>query len=111
MPITCRRRSTCNSRWAARLPSAGFLFDAERMGIADISLASLFRNLGFARQRVDAERWPLTAAFVDRTLAQPAFTRLQRFEEAMMRTPIAGHRARLAELGAPLTAQHPDQTA
>lgn len=87
------------------VPAAGFLFDAERIGIADISLASLFRNLGFARQRVDAERWPLTAAFVDRTLAQPAFTRLQRFEEALMRTPIAGHRARLAELGAPLTAQ------
>ncbi len=86
-----------------QVPAAGFLFDLERIGIADIALASLFRNLGFARQRIDAERWPLTAVYIDRTLSQPAFTRLQRFEEAMMRTPIGQHRNKLAELGAPLT--------
>jgi glutathione S-transferase len=85
------------------VPGQGFLFDDVRPGIADISLATSFRNLGFARQRVDAERWPRTAAFVDRVLADPSFTRLQRFEERQVRTPIAQQRAVLAELGAPLT--------
>jgi hypothetical protein len=36
-------------------------------------------------------------------LSQPAFTRLQAFEERQLRTPIAQQRAVLAELGAPLT--------
>jgi glutathione S-transferase len=89
----------------ARVPATGFLFDPERIGIADIALACPFRNLGFARQRIDAERWPVTAAFVDRTLAQPAFTRLQRYEEVLMRTPINAQRAKLAALGAPLTSE------
>jgi glutathione S-transferase len=87
-----------------QVPEQGFLFDAARIGIADISLATAFRNFGFARQRVDATRWPRTAAFVDRVLAQPAFTHLQPFEERQVRTPIAQQRAVLAELGAPLTA-------
>ena len=62
-------------------------------GIADISLASLFRNLGFARQRSRC-RALATHRRVTSTgrLSQPAFTRLQRFEEAMMRTPIGQHR-------------------
>jgi glutathione S-transferase len=87
----------------SQVPSSGFLFDAARIGIADIALATQFRNVGFARQRIDAERWPGTAGFVDRVLAQPAFTRLQRFEEKQVRTPVAQQRSVLAELGAPLT--------
>ena len=86
-----------------QLPAAGFLFDVAQLSIADIAIAASFRNLGFARQRVDAERWPVTAAFVDRTLAQPSFVRLQAFEEALMRTRIPEQRAKLAGLGAPLT--------
>lgn len=84
-----------------QLPRTGFLFGAP--GIADISVAAFFRNLGFARQRVDAERWPMTASFVDRVLALPCFTQLQKFEELMMRTPIAQQRAALAAAGAMLT--------
>jgi glutathione S-transferase len=86
-----------------QVPERGFLLDAVRIGIADISLATAFRNLGFARQRIDAVRWPRAASFVDRVLAQPAFTRLQSFEEKQVRTPIAHQRAVLAGLGAPLT--------
>jgi glutathione S-transferase len=87
----------------SQVPATGFLFDASRIGIADIALAVPFRNFAFARQHVDAERWPRTAAFVDRVLANPAFTRLQPFEERQVRTPIAQQRAVLAELGAPLS--------
>jgi len=88
-----------------QLPATGFLFDDTRLGVADISIATAFRNAAFARQRVDAERWPVTAAFVDRVLAQPAFTRLQPFEERQVRTPIAQQREVLASMGAPLTAE------
>lgn len=86
-----------------QLPETGFLFDATRIGLADISVAVAFRNLGFARQRIDAVRWPIAASFVDRVLSQPVFTRLQPYEERQVRTPIAQQRTVLAELGAPLT--------
>lgn len=86
------------------LPVAGFLFDPTRIGLADVSVAAPFRNLGFARQRLDASRWPVTTSFVDRVLAQPAFTKLQPFEDRQVRTPIAEQRGVLAAMGAPLTA-------
>ena len=84
------------------LPRDGFLF-GDGPAIADIAVASFFRNAAMARFRVDPERWPITAAFVERVLALPAFAELKPFEKALMRAPIAQHRAVLAELGAPLT--------
>jgi len=85
----------------SQLPATGFLFDA--LSIADIAIASFFRNAAFARFSVDATRWPATAAFVDRVLQLDSFERLRPFEDRMMRTPIPQHRAALAEMGAPLT--------
>jgi glutathione S-transferase len=84
------------------LPEAGFLCGS--LSIADIAIASFFRNAAFARFAVDARRWPKTAAFVDRTLALPAFERLRPFEELSMRTSIARHREVLREAGAPVAA-------
>jgi glutathione S-transferase len=86
-----------------QLPASGFLFDPARIGLADVSIAVHFRNLGFARQRADATRWPIATSFVDRVLAQPALTKLQAFEEKQVRTPVAQQRAVLAAMGAPLT--------
>jgi glutathione S-transferase len=86
-----------------QLPASGFLFDPAQIGLADVSIAVHFRNLGFARQRVDAARWPVAASFVDRVLAQPVFTRLQAYEDKQVRTPIAQQRTVLAAMGAPLT--------
>jgi glutathione S-transferase len=85
------------------LPADGFAFG--ELGIADIALACFFRNAAFARYRVDAARWPVTAAFVARVLAHEAFQRLAPFEELLLRTPLADHRKALAERGAPLTAE------
>jgi glutathione S-transferase len=85
----------------AQLPQAGFIFG--ELSVADISIAAFFRNANFARYDVDAARWPLTAAFVERVLALDAFARLKPFEDKLLRTPIAQHRAALAELGAPLS--------
>lgn len=86
-----------------QLPAEGWACGA--WSIADVSIASFFRNAAFARFHVDAALWPKTASFVERALATEAFRRLARYEDVMLRTPIAGQRAALAEIGAPLTAE------
>jgi len=85
------------------LPSDGFVFGD--ISVADIAVAVFFRNAAFVRFKVDAQRWPKTAAFVDRVLATEPFQRLKPFEDASRKTPIAEHRAVLAEIGAPLMAE------
>lgn len=85
----------------AQAPAQGFIFGA--LSIADISLACFFRNAAFARFRVDATRWPLTAAFVERVLKIESFEKLKPFEDRLRRTPLGEHRAALAEMGVPLT--------
>ena len=87
----------------SELPADGFLFGGP--SIADVSIASFFRNAAFARFTPDAARWPTTTAFVERVLGLDAFERLRPFEDRMIRTPIARQRAVLAEMGAPLTSE------
>ena len=84
-----------------QVPAAGNIFG--ELSIADISIASFFRNAAFARYKVDAARWPKTAAYAERVLAHPGFVKLRTFEDKSARTPIPRHRAALKELGAPLT--------
>jgi glutathione S-transferase len=71
--------------------------------LADIAVASFFRNAAFAGFTVDSERWPRTAAFVVHVLAHPAFHKLHPFEELQLRTPIPRQREALSAAGAPLT--------
>jgi glutathione S-transferase len=85
----------------SQVPADGFAFGA--LSIADVSIATFFRNARFAGVSIDAARWPRTAAFVARVLALEAFARLAPFEERCIRTPIPRHREALAEMGAPLT--------
>ncbi len=87
-------------RWA---PEQGFLFGA--LSIADISVASFFRNAALARVTVDAARWPRTAAFVERVLAEECFQHLTPFERISAKTPIPQQREALAAAGAPVTAE------
>lgn len=82
-------------------PADGFLFGA--VSIADVAIACFFRNAEFARYRVDATRWPSTAAFVRRVLDLASFQTLKPFEDRSRRTPPGEQRAALAEMGAPLT--------
>jgi len=86
-----------------QLPPDGFAFGD--ISIADIAIAVFFRTAAFVRFKVDAERWPITAAFVDRVLGTDPFQRLKPFEDRMARTPIAEQRAVLASMGAPLMAE------
>ncbi len=85
----------------SQIPMDGFLCGA--VSIADISIASFFRNAGFARYRVDAERWPKSAAFVARMFAHPSFAKLAVLEDRLMRVHPTQHRTVLGELGVPLT--------
>ncbi|MBS1107552.1 MAG: glutathione S-transferase family protein, partial [Deltaproteobacteria bacterium] len=87
----------------SQLPADGFVFGD--FSIADIGIAVFFRNAAFAGHRVDAARWPRTARFVDRVLAQDGFAYLAPFEDRVIRTPIAQHRSVLAEMGAPILAE------
>ncbi len=86
-----------------QLPAEGFLYG--EIGLADIALASFFRNAAYAGFAVDAARWPVTAAFVARALDHDCFAATLPFEQAQMSTNPAGRRQALIAAGAPLTAE------
>jgi glutathione S-transferase len=86
-----------------QLPSEGWLFGA--IGLADIAIASFFRNAAYARFAPDAARWPRTAAFVERALAHPCFEATYAFEQAQMSTSPQGRRQALIDAGAPLVTE------
>jgi glutathione S-transferase len=83
------------------LPENGWLFGD--FGLADIAIASFFRNAAYADFEPDAERWPRVAAFVSRALAHEAFASTKRFEDIQRSVDIKGRRQALLDAGAPLT--------
>ena len=87
-----------------QLPEEGFLFGSE-IGLADIAIATFFRNGAYADFEPDAERWPRVAAFVERTLAHACFATFLPFEDVQRSTDPQGRRRALLEAGAPLTAE------
>ena len=87
----------------SQLPCDGYLFD--EIGAADIALASFFRNAAYAGFGVDADRWPRTAAFVERTLAHACIAQLLPLEDVQRNADIKGRRQALLEAGARLTAE------
>jgi len=84
------------------LPGHGFLF--ETISVADISIASFFRNAHFAGFAIDTTRWPKTASFVSHVLNQGSFAALRPFEVLCLRTRISNQREALREAGAPISA-------
>jgi len=83
------------------LPADGFLFGD--IGVADISIASFFRNGAYAGFEIDAARWPRTAAFVRRTLDHPSIAALLPLEDVQRNASIKGRRQALIDAGARLT--------
>ena len=83
------------------VPEDGFLFGP--IGLADITVASFFRNAEYADFEIDARRWPRVAAFVERTLSHPCIAGLKPFEDVQRNADIKGRRQALLEAGAPLT--------
>jgi glutathione S-transferase len=88
----------------SELPGQGFLFGEEIM-LADIAVATFFRNGAHIGIEVDPERWPRTAGFVDRALARPCFASLLPFEQVQLGASPAGRRQALLAAGAPLSAE------
>ena len=84
-----------------QLPPEGFLFGD--IGAADISIASFFQNGSYAGFRIDADRWPITAGFVERTLAHSCLAPLLRYEEIQRNADIKGRRQALLDAGVRLT--------
>jgi glutathione S-transferase len=84
-----------------QLPAEGYLFG--EMGLADIAIASFFRNAEYAGFTVDKQRWPKTARFVGDVLAHPVLRKLLAFEDIQRSVDIKGRRQALLDAGAPLT--------
>lgn len=83
------------------LPAGGFLFGD--IGVADISVASFFRNAAYAGFEPDPERWPAVVSFVERVLAHPCIASLKPFEDIQRGADIKHRRQALLDAGAPLT--------
>lgn len=88
----------------SQLPSDGFLF-GEAIGLADIAIATFFRNGAYAGFEPDPDRWPRVAGFVARALAEPCFASFLAFEQAQLSTNPQGRRQALLAAGAPLSAE------
>ena len=84
-----------------QLPVEGFLFG--EIGVADIAVASFFRNADYAGFGVDASRWQRTGAFIERTLTHPCIADLKRFEDVQRGVEIRSRRQALLDAGASLT--------
>jgi glutathione S-transferase len=84
-----------------QMPEDGYLLGA--LSIADLSIASFFRNAAFVRFTVDAARWPRTATWLRRVLALPEFMRLAKIEETIARVPLTEQKPVLRELGEPVS--------
>ena len=82
-------------------PAEGFLFGD--IGMADISIASFFRNGAYAGFEIDEARWPRTSAFIRRTLDHPSVATLLPLEKVQRNASIKGRRQALLDAGARLT--------
>ena len=87
----------------AELPATGFLFGD--IGLADIAIATFFRNGAYAGFEPDASRWPKAAGFVERALGHPCIAQLLPFEDVQRSAEIRNRRQALIDAGAPLTAE------
>ena len=84
-----------------QVPEDGYLFGA--LGLAEVAVASFFRNAAYAGFQPGADRWPRTARLVGEALAHPCFASLRPFEDVQRSADIKRRREALLAAGAPLT--------
>ncbi|HXI87583.1 MAG TPA: glutathione S-transferase family protein [Parvularculaceae bacterium] len=82
-------------------PEKAFVFGA--FGLADIAVSVMFRNMRYARWAPDAARWPMTAGWIERCDAHPAFSKALAWSDAMISTPVPEQLELARKLGLPLT--------
>jgi glutathione S-transferase len=87
-----------------QLPADSYLFGNE-IGLADIAIATFFRNGAYVGFTPDPNRWPRTSSYIERALAEPCFAEFLPFEQAQLSTNPQGRRQALLDAGAPLTAE------
>lgn len=83
------------------MPEDRYIFDD--IGVADIAIASFFRNACYAGFEPSPERWPRTAGFVGRVLDHPAFEAIGKLEQIQMHAPAEYRRQMLIDAGANLS--------
>ena len=86
----------------ARAPRDGFIAGGD-IGLGDISVASQFANLRWARQSIDAARWPRAMAWVGRVEAHDTMAPLNAIGDRLARLPPAQYRDALAASGIALS--------
>jgi glutathione S-transferase len=86
--------------WA---PTAGYVHGATP-GFADISIAAHFVNFRWARQTLDAQRWPRAGGWIGRVEQCAPLARLNEIGAAVLRAPPDGHKEVLQSLGVSVAA-------
>jgi glutathione S-transferase len=82
-------------------PADGFLCGS--FGLADISVAVMFRNMMYARWTPDAARWPKVSAWLARAEAHPSMQGPSSWSDALAKTPPAEQRAKARDIGLAVT--------
>lgn len=57
----------------------------DSLTVADIAIATHFVNLSLGGERIDSNRWPKSAAYVDRILSRPNFASLSEKEHSLVK--------------------------
>lgn len=83
-------------------PAEGFLCGP--FGLADISVAVMFKMMMYARWTPDAARWPKVCAFLARAEAHPAMRLTAEWADALVKTHPEQQRAKAIDLGLKPTA-------
>ncbi len=84
-------------------PAKGFLCGP--FGLADISVAVMFKGMEYCRWTPDAARWPRVVAWLARVRAQPAMTLTSEWSDALAKTAPADQRAMAMKIGLAVTAR------
>lgn len=84
-------------------PAEGFLFG--EIGLGDIAVAVMFRNMRYARWTPDENRWPKAAGWIARCESHPAMALGTQWSDALISVMPPQQRAKLIELGAPVMAE------
>ncbi|HNR78292.1 MAG TPA: glutathione S-transferase family protein [Parvularculaceae bacterium] len=85
----------------AEAPEEGFFCGA--FGLADITIAAMFRNMAYVGWTPDAARWPNTRAWLARAEEEPPLALANQWSDRLLKTPIVERRQVAAELGLRLT--------
>ena len=83
------------------MPEEGFI--AGPFGVADISIAAMFRVMKYAGWSPDVGNWPKTCAWLERAETQPALQLTNKWSDALLTTPRKERREKASHLGLSLT--------